>query len=257
MTAISLCSGADGFGLAAQLLGIEVVAHVEIEKIFNNHYKRHFPNAKRFYDLRTVQIEDFPYANIIFGGEPCQGNSVAGKREGTSDDRYLWPDYFRICKGVRPRWIINENVVGSVSNLVLDTKIADLESIGYTCRPFNIPACAVGAFHERQRIWLVAYANGFDGHGDGSSEQNAKLNKRVEEAILPQDQSRSGLSREWTLVRGTSGRVFPTPTHISPVYGMADDVPAELALLKAFGNSVVPWIPYVILKFIIEIEKAC
>lgn len=102
MKAISLCSGADGFGLAAQLLGIEVVAHVEIETKFDEHYKRHWPNAQRFYDLTTVDPEAIADAEIIFGGEPCQGNSVAGKREGKADHRYLWPYYFNIGKVKRP-----------------------------------------------------------------------------------------------------------------------------------------------------------
>jgi len=160
MDAISLCSGMDGFGYAASLLGIDVKAHVELDPVFDEHYKRHWPKALRFYDLKTVDPDEIPPADIIFGGEPCQGNSVAGQRKGKEDDRYLWPDYLRICKGKRPRWIINENVVGSISNLVLDAKIADLENEGYTCQAYNIPAVSIGALNERQRIWLVAYADG-------------------------------------------------------------------------------------------------
>ncbi len=252
MKAISLCSGADGFGYAAKLLGIEVVAHVEIETVFDEHYKRHWAHAQRFYDITTLNPEEIADADIIFGGEPCQGNSVAGKREGKKDYRYLWPHYFRICKAKRPTWIINENVTGSISNLVLDAKVADLESIGYTCRIFNLPAVAVGADHERKRIFLVAHADGQHGNGERPSNKNAQPHKRISKAVLAQVQQRSGLSRKRQLVRGVSGRIFAAP--VSGIYAPSHDVPTELAEIKAYGNAIVPWIPYVILKFILQIE---
>ncbi|MEM7551115.1 MAG: DNA cytosine methyltransferase [Bacteroidota bacterium] len=246
LTAISLCSGADGFSLAASLLGIEVLAHVESESIFYDHYKRHWPKSLIFSDLKTVDPDDLPDADIIFGGEPCQGNSVAGQRKGKSDDRYLWPDYFRICKAKRPSWIINENVTGSISNVVLDTKITDLENEGYTGIPFNIPAVAVNACHERQRIWLVANLN--------SKRRNDDENcARVEESITNNNQ----LCYETRFhSRKTSY------TNSDPIREIIDkrflwginDVPQELAEIKAYGNAVVPWIPYVLLKFIQEIE---
>lgn len=254
MKAISLCSGADGFGLAAQLLGIEVVAHVEIETIFDEHYKRHWPHAQRFYDLTTVDPEAIADADIIFGGEPCQPNSNAGHREGKTDYRYLWPDYFRIVKAKRKkglRWVINENVTGSISNMVLDTKIADLESIGFTCRPFNIPACAVGADHERQRIWLVAHAK------SSGRLRTSALQHRQNEIVLG-ERWQSQNKKIWSSTsdgtcRGASGRIFPS--FDSGLFQGPNDVPTELALLKAYGNAVVPWIPYVILNFILQIEK--
>tara|TARA_R110000737_G_C14516551_1_gene474603 strand:+ start:150 stop:920 length:771 start_codon:yes stop_codon:yes gene_type:complete len=255
MKALSICSGADGFGLAAQLLGIEVIAHIELDPVFDEHYKRHWPNAKRFYDLRATDPAQIPAFNIAFGGEPCQGNSVAGKRKGTEDDRYLWPDYFRICKASRPDWIINENVAGSVSNMVLDTKIADLESEGYTCRAFNIPAHAVNAFHERQRIFLVAH----------SKRKGCPFNQNLfrEPGSWPDtfpewDTERFPWSPPNQQVRNhaagnVSGRLRPIPlVGLQPV---ANDVPQELAELKAYGNAVVPWIPYVILSFILQIEQ--
>lgn len=249
MKAISLCSGADGFSLAASLLGIEVVAHVEIDPVFDEHYKTHFPNAKRYYDLKTVNPEEMPAADIIYGGEPCQGNSVAGNRKGKEADTYLWPDYFRICKAKRPRWIINENVTGSISNMVLDTKIADLESIGYTCQAYNIPAVSVGAYHERQRIWLVAYTNSIrrTSGKDICRSKKGKLFRQVQEKNF----GRNSLLCQPS--RGATGRIWPMP--VSGIHPMANDVPTELAEIKAYGNAVNPWIPYVLLSFIQQIES--
>lgn len=249
MKAISLYSGMDGFSYAAQLLGIEVVAHVEIETVFDEHYKRHWPNAKRFYDAGSIDPQALPNAHIIFGGEPCQGNSVAGNRKGKDDDRYQWPNYFRIVKAKRPTWVINENVVGSINNMVLDQKIADLESIGYTTRAFNIPACAVGALHERQRIWLVAYTmcERFIEGPHLSSTQKGKFLQQV------QKQANEGEQIFTQPARGFTGRILEMPDE--QFFTVVNDVPTELAEIKAYGNAVVPWIPYVLLQFILEIEN--
>lgn len=249
MTALSLFSGADGFGLAASLLGIEVLAHVEIDTVFDEHYKRHWPYAKRFYDVRTTSPGDLPSTDIVFGGEPCQGNSSAGNRKGKEDDRYLWPDYFAICKAKRPTWIINENVTGSISNMVLDTKIADLESIGYSCRAFNLPAVAVGAFNERKRIWLVAYTDGQRSfQGTPSFKRGWTLRRTVQQEELQGE----GLGTQYS--RGVTGRIFPYPDE--RVFEMVNDVPSELAQLKAYGNAVNPWIPFVLLSFIKQVHES-
>jgi DNA (cytosine-5)-methyltransferase 1 len=93
------------------------------------------------------------------GGFPCQPFSVAGKQKGTSDDRHLWPEMFRIIKAFKPRFVIGENVRGIVNiqdGVVFETVCTDLESEGYEVQPFNIPAASVGAPHRRERIWIIA-----------------------------------------------------------------------------------------------------
>ena len=96
--------------------------------------------------------------DLICGGYPCQPFSQAGKREGTDDDRHLWPEMHRIVASVRPRWVIAENVAGHIS-MGLDSVLSDLENEGYTCWPVVIPACAVDAPHRRDRVWIVAHAD--------------------------------------------------------------------------------------------------
>jgi len=91
------------------------------------------------------------------GGYPCQPFSVAGVRRGMSDDRYLWPECARLLGAVeeRPAWCLFENVDGH-RDLGLDRTLFDLEAMGYAGRPFWIPACAVGAPHDRMRVWIIA-----------------------------------------------------------------------------------------------------
>ena len=96
---------------------------------------------------------------ILTGGFPCQPFSHAGRRKGTADDRYQWPNMFRVIQNVKPDWVIAENVRGLVTwndGMVLEQVCVDLESEGYEVQPFIIPACAVNAPHRRDRIWIIA-----------------------------------------------------------------------------------------------------
>lgn len=129
--------------------------------------------------------------DLLTGGFPCQPFSQAGQRRGTEDDRFLWPEMLRVIKEFRPTWIIGENVAGLLSMAEFDgesevasetdlfgnrndihTKrgrgilfriIGELEQIGYSVQTFVIPACAVNAPHRRDRVWIVAHAEGFGG----------------------------------------------------------------------------------------------
>lgn len=129
--------------------------------------------------------------DLLTGGFPCQPFSQAGKRKGKDDDRFLWPEMLRIIQEFRPTWIIGENVDGLTTMVkfeselemdnrrytekemadgslgvgevrgrwgggILDEIVADIKSLGYEVQPFIIPACAVGAPHRRDRIWIVA-----------------------------------------------------------------------------------------------------
>ena len=98
-----------------------------------------------------------PPVDLLAGGFPCQPHSVAGKRRGAEDDRNLWPEYLRLIRETRPRYIIAENVPGIVSTYI-DTVLSDLEGEAYTCWTFNLPACAFDAPHRRERIFIVGYA---------------------------------------------------------------------------------------------------
>ena len=89
------------------------------------------------------------------GGFPCQPFSVAGVQAGTADDRYLWPDMFRLVAARRPPWVLGENVAGII-RLALDRVCLDLETVGYAVRPLGIPACAVDSPQERERVWIIA-----------------------------------------------------------------------------------------------------
>ena len=183
-------NGIGGFMLAAEWMGWENVDSIEIDPWCNKIIEKNFPGVNRYYDIKEYKGKPGD-ADIFTGGFPCQPFSHAGKRRGTDDHRNLWPEYFRIICESKPTFVVGENVAGlttmenvtpfekwlflgmeSKSNLrriysrhlyrkrqtfVLNGIINDLEGEGYTVESFIIPACSVGAWHRRDRIWIIGY----------------------------------------------------------------------------------------------------
>jgi len=154
----SLFVGIGGFDLGFERAGMTCTWQVEINDYCNKVLAKHWPDVRRYKDVRECGAHNLEPVDVICGGFPCQPHSVAGKRKGAADDRNLWPEFLRVVREVRPTWVVAENVPGIVS-LYLDTVLSDLEDIGYTATTFDIPACAFDAPHRRERIFVVANAD--------------------------------------------------------------------------------------------------
>lgn len=162
MRHLDLFSGIGGFALAAKTVwgdNYENVAFCDIDPFCQAVLTKNFPNARILGDIKALKGDAFGPIDLITGGFPCQPFSAAGKRRGTGDDRDLWPEMFRIIREAKPRWIIGENVAGFV-NMELERTVSDLEAEGYEVQAFIVPACAVGAPHRRDRVWIIAHAGG-------------------------------------------------------------------------------------------------
>ena len=155
MKHLDLFSGIGGFALAARWVGWETVGFCEIDPYCQQVLRKHWPDVPIYDDVRELTGETVGHVDIITGGYPCQPFSVAGKRRGEADDRHLWPEFARLIRELRPRWVVGENVAGHI-NMGLDDVLSDLEGLGYTWEAFVIPACAVNAPHRRDRVWFVA-----------------------------------------------------------------------------------------------------
>lgn len=178
MQVLDVFSGIGGFSFGLERAGMKTIAFCEIDPFRQAVLRKHWPHVPIFSDIRQLNkqtlkeagvITDETGIDLICGGWPCQPFSIAGKRRGKADDRYLWPEMLRLIRELRPRWVLGENVAHYV-NMALDDTLSDLEAEGYEARALVIPACAVGAPHRRDRVWIVAYSAGME-RQSGAEEQ--------------------------------------------------------------------------------------
>ncbi|GAA4468920.1 hypothetical protein GCM10023093_27470 [Nemorincola caseinilytica] len=112
----SLFSGGGGFDLAAEMVGWTNIFHCEKDQFCQRVLKYYWPNAATHTDIKEFNGETYAgQIDVLTGGFPCQPFSTAGKRRGTKDDRYLWPEMLRVIGKIKPRWVIGENVYGIVN----------------------------------------------------------------------------------------------------------------------------------------------
>ena len=239
LTHLSLFTGIGGIDLAAEWAGFKTIGQVEQDQYALKVLEKNFGNVPRWTDIRNFTREDFirrtgiEHPTLVTGGFPCQPFSIAGKQLCRADDNYLWHEMFRIVSELRPAWIVGENVTGIV-RLELDTCLSDLEGAGYQSRAFIIPACAVGAPHRRDRVFIVANSTSTrleraDTEGDTWAERRSPK------------PGPGGWKTNWWEIEPGMGRV-------------ADGVPYRVDRLRCLGNAVVPQQVYPILKAIAEIE---
>ena len=194
----SLFSGIGGFDLAAQWMGWNNIFQVEKDEWCRKVLAKNFPKTERFADIKD--FTGYEYTNridVISGGFPCQPFSVAGQRKGKDDDRYLWEEMLRVIATIKPTYVVGENVTGIIG-LALDTVLSDLEAQNYTTETFIIPACSKNAWHRRDRVWIVAYANSIrrqdEQKENGKSVCNGERNNKTTEQGREQQQCRAGKS---------------------------------------------------------------
>ena len=183
-THASLFSGIGGAEIAASWMGWSNVFHCEIQEFPRRVLEYWYPNSKSYEDITKTDFTPWRgKIDVLTAGFPCQPFSLAGQRRGADDDRYLWPEALRAIREVQPSWFVGENVAGLVTmvqpgedvavgrtddifeenhifrkeqRFTLDEICEGLEREGYAVQPFVVPACAVGAPHRRDRIWIVA-----------------------------------------------------------------------------------------------------
>jgi len=206
LTVGSCFSGIGGFDLGLERTGFfEVKWQIEIDSFCQKVLSKHWPDVPKFGDIKDCGKHNLSPVDVMVGGWPCQPFSVAGKRRGKEDDRYLWPEMFRIIREIRPAWVLGENVFG-FKNLALDQTLLDLDSAGYARRVFDIPACGINAGHLRHRYYIVAYSEGINGEraiAKGNRQRQSEVSLRNDGEVNA-NAHQSGLERRKKCKRCTS-----------------------------------------------------
>ena len=247
---LDLFSGIGGFAIAVDTVwpGSEHI-FCDNDKFCQQVLKKHWPKAKIHGDIKKLKGSEIGPIHIITGGFPCQPFSIAGNRKGKEDDRDLWPEMLRVITELRPAWVLGENVAGFI-HLALDECLAGLESQGYACQSFSIPACGINAPHRRDRIFIVA------------RDSYCSIGRKIAEIPQGENSEPAGICgydvcRIPTWAGGRSGKPtsFIPPSEVEPgIYRMADGIPKRLDRLKCLGNAVVPQQVFPILKAIKDLH---
>jgi len=258
MRVLDLFSGIGGFSLGLERAGMRTVAFCETDEYCRAVLRKHWPAVPCFGDIRALDamgLGGIGRVDLVSGGYPCQPFSHAGDRRGSEDPRHLWPEMRRVVALARPTWVVAENVTGHIS-MGLDQVLADLEADGYAGRALAIPACAVGAPHIRQRIWIVAR------NANSNSEPTGTVD--AEASWLPSavgDADCEGLSIPRQKPNGTDGRqargMSPAASWWATEPGVdrvAHGVSRRVDRLRCLGNAVVPQVVEEIGRAIMKVE---
>jgi len=268
LTIGSLFSGIGGLELGLEWAGLgPTIWQVEQDDYCRRVLARHWPDAKRYEDVRHVGRTNLVPSDIICGGFPCQDISVAGKRAGLVGARSgLFYEFARIIRELRPRYAVLENVTALLAD-GLGSVLSELAASGYDAEWDCVSASSVGAPHQRDRIFILAYPTSDDDAWRGSARapQRGRLRHAEnaadgEEALADansergrfQQQFGSGTrSRTWNESEG--GCWWSTEPDVGRV---AHGVPARVDRLRALGNAVVPQVAEIVGQVILAREFA-
>ena len=283
---LDLFSGIGGFSLGMEATKrIKTIGFVEKDKFCQKVLQKNFKNIPIEEDIRNVKGSNYA-ADIVSGGFPCQPFSVAGKRRGQDDDRYLWDETIRVVAETKPKWFVGENVEGIVNiqnGLVLRQVQTDLEKEGFKVQCLIIPASGIGAWHQRKRVWIIANSKKLRNGGRSSercgieerkfqqkeqkgSEVWSEVKRRSSQNLWHTKSPRlkSSINRQGKKqFRGTNSpgvQCKKTWWEIeSELCGVPNGLSYELDKdrvnrIKSLGNSIIPQIAYQIGKAIIYAE---
>lgn len=263
---LDLFSGIGGFSLGLERTGgFETVAFCEIEEFPRKVLAKHWPGVPCYHDVRELTADtlarDGIAVDVITGGFPCQDLSVAGKLSGIQRGTRsgLFSEIVRLVGDLRPRYIILENVANLLGGPSeqrggwFGYVLGSLAECGYDAEWQNIPASAVGRDQARERVWIIAYRHQIGRGGPGQSPELFDDFYRQAEGTAPAPiegwEALVGRLRALveSRVRGTCASGSGRGSH---------GVPDRLDRIAACGNAVVPQIPEMIGRAILQAEGA-
>jgi DNA (cytosine-5)-methyltransferase 1 len=232
---LDLFSGIGGFSLGMEATNrIKTIAFVEKDKFCQKVLNKNFKNIPIEEDIRNVKGSNYT-ADIVSGGFPCQPFSVAGKRKGKDDDRYLWDETIRVVAETKPKWFVGENVEGiiNISNgTVLQQIQQDLEKEGFQVQCLVIPASGVGAWHQRKRVWII----GCNVSNSNSNRNTNEIERSNGEKEKVQREHRQKDSSTWEFIRTNSNDVPNTNSRLS--FGENEEIQSRGTTFTSSSKNV-------------------
>ena len=255
----SLFAGIGGLDLGLERAGMVCKWQVEIDDYCLKVLEKHWPNVKRYGDVRECGKHNLESVDLVCGGFPCQDVSQAGKRAGLKEGTRtgLWYEFARIIRELRPRWVLAENVPGLLSvdsGQGMGIVLRDLAEGGYDAEWDCIPAAAFGAPHLRYRVFIVAHTKSERcrekrQHRKRSTERATGGSQILADAKRRRTWSRLG-GRNGTLANAESQSIFRSGSSsdgsnewwaTEPDVGrVAHGIPSRVDRLRCLGNAVLP-----------------
>jgi len=260
----SLFAGIGGIDLGLERAGWACRWQVEWDPFCQHVLAHHWPDVPRYGDITSVDWNAVERVDLLAGGFPCQPVSIAGRKGAQRDERWLWPEFLRTIRALRPRLVLLENVPNLLAvndGSAFGDIVGDLAASGYDAEWDCIPAAAVGAFHSRDRVWIVAYAQRRQlGQFDGAQRRTDAVPRNRSETVADPEGSRL---EGWKVGRDIRP-IFAGPREggwavggewsVEPDVGrVAHGVPARVDRLRALGNAVVPQVVEMIGRRLVEV----
>jgi len=216
MTFGSLFAGIGGIDLGLERAGMTCKWQVEIDPYCRKVLAKHWPDVRRYEDVREVGKHNLEPVDLVAGGFPCQDVSVAGKRAGIKEGTRsgLWFEFHRIICELRPRYVFVENVPGLLVN-GMGRVLGDLASVGYDAWWQVLSAADMGAPHLRKRVFIVGYASSerCQGHRWSGYKELAKPHEqKISFSGTSEDVAYANDVQEGQQVLRSEGSVSTTPT---------------------------------------------
>lgn len=224
MKVLDLFSGIGGFSLGLERAGMETTAFCESDAKCRAVLGKHWPTVPCHQDVRTLDATTID-ADLICGGFPCQPFSTAARGRNNAID--LWPEYLRVIREARPRWVVAENVPG-IGDEGVERVAGGLEREGYYVWAMRVDTSPPGRSRERMRVFWLAYA-------DSESQPRFSLDEEMARVRL---------------VPRYCGQDDPAPV------GMGDGVSGRMDRLRQLGNSVSPYASEIIGRAIMTAENS-
>jgi DNA (cytosine-5)-methyltransferase 1 len=234
---LDLFSGIGGFSLGLERAGMRTVAFCEIDRACRRVLRARWPKVKAYKDVRhlsgdRLRNDGIGGIDVIAGGFPCQDISNIGQRTGLKGDMSgLWREFARLIGEIRPRVVVVENVAALV-DFGLGDILRDMAALGYDAEWHCIPASVAGAPHVRDRLWIIA-------HPTKQPWFHEPYGKEIAQRLFAD-------ASHW--------ESHPWDSSSAILCRMDDGIPDRVDRTSALGNAVVPQIPEIIGRAIMQAE---